>query len=63
MLIWEAAMFLSALPAALVLADFNAPASDWRAINDGVMGGRSDRAGRIEGARLRFTGVLRTQGR
>jgi monofunctional biosynthetic peptidoglycan transglycosylase len=60
MLIWEAAMALSA---ALVLTDFT-PGTDpgWTVVNDGVMGGRSDGAGRLEAGQLRFEGVLRTQG-
>lgn len=47
----------------LLLTDFS-PARDpgWRVVNDGVMGGKSQGEARVEGGRLRFEGVLRTDG-
>ena len=52
------------LPAERTLADFAEPAEGrrWRTVLDGVMGGRSTGSFVVEDDRMRFTGVLNTNG-
>ena len=50
-------------PATMTLFDFDgADPADWRVVNDGVMGGRSEGFAEVEGGTMAFTGTLVTRG-